>query len=117
MVRKSKKGQTHRHTPAFILLFLAKENLYGGALLSKMESQLPSYTPDSAAVYRALQDLEEEGAVKAYWETDISGPARKWYEITEIGFEKLAEFKEDIMMRKRNLEFFLQSYEEISRSK
>lgn len=117
MVRKSKKGQTYRHTPAFILLFLARENLYGGALLSKMESQLPSYTPDSAAVYRALQDLEEEEAeaVKSYWETDISGPARKWYEITEKGFEKLAEFKEDMLVRKRNLEFFLQSYEEISK--
>lgn len=108
MVRKSKKGQTFRHTPAFILLFLARENLYGGALLSKMESQLPSYNPDSAAVYRALQELEEEEAVKAYWETDISGPARKWYEITEKGYERLAEFKEDIEKRMRNFEYFLQ---------
>lgn len=82
-----------------------------------MESQLPLYNPDSAAVYRSLQELEEEGAVMAYWETDISGPARKWYEITDKGFEKLAEFKEDIVVRKRNLEFFLQAYDEISRSK
>ncbi len=114
MVRKSKKGQTYRHTPAFILIFLARENLYGGALLNKMESQLPSYNADSAAVYRSLQELEKEGAVKAYWETDISGPARKWYKITEEGFERLAVLKEDIEMRMRNFEYFLNSYEKIS---
>lgn len=112
MVKRSKKGQTYRHTPAFILLFLAKENLYGAALLNKLNSELPCYRTDSAVIYRSLQELEEEGAVKAYWETDISGPAKKWYQITDIGIEQLAEFKDDIEMRKSNFDFFLAEYKE-----
>ncbi len=115
MVKKSKKGQTYRHTPAFILLFLARENLYGAALLNKLHDELPCYRTDSAVIYRSLQELEEEGAVKSFWETDISGPAKKWYQITDLGMGKLAEFKEDIEMRKSNFDYFLAAYEELSK--
>lgn len=113
-MKKSKKGQIYRHTPAFILLFLAKKNLYGAALLNTMKSELPSYQGDSAVIYRALQALEEEGSVSSYWETNTSGPARKWYEITDKGMLRLAEFNEDIKMRKSNLEFFLDSYKKLT---
>lgn len=114
MAKNLNRGQNYRHTPAFILLFLARENLYGAALLNKMHGELPCCRADSAVIYRSLQELEEEGAVKSYWETDTSGPARKWYQITEKGLERLKEFKDDIEMRKRNLEFFLDAYKNIS---
>ena len=110
MTGESKKGETYRHAPAFILLFLARENLYGAALLSTMQEELPRCFADSAVIYRSLQELEEEGSVESYWETDVSGPARKWYAITAKGFERLAQFKEDIEIRKKNLEYFLKSY-------
>jgi DNA-binding PadR family transcriptional regulator len=110
MTRESKKGETYRHAPAFILLFLARENLYGASLLSKMQEELPRCFADSAVIYRSLQELEEDGSVEACWETDVSGPARKWYAITARGYERLAQFKEDIEIRKKNLEFFLKSY-------
>lgn len=113
MVTKSNRGQTYRHTPAFILLFLARENLYGAALLSKMHDELPCYRTDSAVIYRSLQELEEEGSVESFWETDTSGPARKWYQITENGKMRLTEFKEDIEMRKSNFDYFLDSYSKI----
>nr|MDA8409636.1 PadR family transcriptional regulator [Treponema sp.] len=100
------KGQAYRHTPAFILLLLARERQYGAALLSRLESELPGLGPDSAAVYRALQELEDEGCVAAEWETDTSGPARKWYAITAAGLKSLKAFKDDIEARKRNLEWF-----------
>ncbi|HUX40374.1 MAG TPA: PadR family transcriptional regulator [Rectinemataceae bacterium] len=104
------KGQAYRHTPAFILLILASGRQYGAALLSRLETELPGMGPDSASVYRALQELEDEGCVSAEWETDISGPARKWYSITAAGKKSLASFKEDIEARKRNLEWFLERY-------
>jgi PadR family transcriptional regulator, regulatory protein PadR len=114
MSATSRKGQAYRHTPAFILLFLARESLYGGALMTTLQRELPCYVVDSAVIYRALKDLEKEEAVKSYWETDISGPARKWYNITERGFEKLAEFRADIEMRKKNFDFFLDFYEKVT---
>lgn len=110
MARRS-KGQTHRHTPAFILLFLAQGDLYGAALLNTLQDKLPCYHTDSAIIYRSLQDLEAAGAVNSYWETDTGGPARKWYSITPAGKEKLKEFREDIAMRKQNLDYFLMSYD------
>lgn len=113
-MKKSKKGQTYRHTPAFILLFLANQDLYGAALLTTMTNRLPAYKGDTAVIYRALQSLEEEGAITSYWETNTSGPARKWYKITDQGMIKLADFKKDIEIRKKNLEYFLDSYEKLN---
>jgi PadR family transcriptional regulator, regulatory protein PadR len=113
MTRGSRKGQAYRHTPAFILLFLARESLYGGALMTVMEAELPSYAADGAVIYRALKDLEQEGSVRFHWETDVPGPARKWYTITDRGMERLAEFKKDVEMRKRNFDFFLESYKNL----
>lgn len=113
MQEKSRKGQAYRHTPAFILLVLAREELYGAALLSRLAEELPGLGPDSAAVYRALQELEAEGSVSARWETEAQGPARKWYAITEAGRLRLMDFKADIELRKRNFEWFLSRYEEL----
>ena len=113
MTEKVKKKSSTRHIPAYILLFLAKQNLYGAALLNIMQKELPYFLIDGAVIYRTMQVLEKEGSVKSYWETDVSGPARKWYEITDIGKEKLAEFKKDIEMRKKNLEFFLEDYSKL----
>jgi len=110
MTRKVEKGHTYRHTPAFILLLLAKKELYGAALLSTLREELPSYHTDSAVIYRSLQELEDSGAVKAYWETDTAGPARKWYAITAKGIDMLHDHKQDIAMRKKNLDYFLDSY-------
>lgn len=113
MTEKSKRGQVYRYAPAFILFFLAQENLYGAALFNKMQREIPFCHADSAVTYRTLQALEEAGAVKSYWKTDTSGPARKWYEITSKGLEILAEYKEDIEKSKKNLDFFLESYKKI----
>lgn len=114
MTVKTKKIQAYRHAPAFILLFLAREDLYGAALFGVMQREMPFCHADKAVIYRVLQDLQKEGAVKSYWETDTSGPARKWYRITEKGLHILAEFRDDIEFRKKNFEFFLDSYQRFS---
>jgi PadR family transcriptional regulator PadR len=113
MAKKSNLGQIYRHAPAFILLFLAEEDLYGAALLNTMQKKLPYFNMDSAVIYRTLQDLEGEGAINSYWDTNVSGSPRKRYQISDKGFKRLAEFREDIEMRMRNFEFFLQSYQSI----
>ena len=110
MKDKPVKDLAYRHTPAFILLFLSKEDLYGASLLSLMMKELSNCNVDSAAIYRSLQKLEKEGAVKSYWQTDISGPAKKWYKITDVGFERLTWHKEDIEKRMKNFQFFIETY-------
>lgn len=110
---RQKSCQGNRHVPAFILLVLAEEQGYGASILSTLQKKMPHCQADSAAIYRALQELEREGAVESFWETEVSGPARKWYKITDTGRMKLEEFKEDIERRIQNLQYFLDTYEKL----
>lgn len=103
-----------RHLPAFLLLFLAKKSDYGFALLQRMEEEMPFSHGDGPAVYRALHELEKNGAVTSSWDASSTGAAKKRYTITKVGQSQLAAFKTDIEQRKQNLEFFLTTYEELS---
>lgn len=89
------------------------EDLYGAALLNTLQRELPCYQTDSAVIYRSLRELEEDGSVESYWETDTTGPAKKWYKITDKGMMRLAEYKDDIEMRMKNLEFFIECYKKL----
>jgi DNA-binding PadR family transcriptional regulator len=102
-----------RHTPAFILLFLAQKPAYGALLFKRLEEEMPFNLIDTPTLYRALNDLEKEGSVESYWDTSEPGPAKKWYKITQKGMEKLGELKQDIERRKKNLDFFLENCEKL----
>lgn len=108
---KFKRG---RHTPAFILLFLAEEPSYGLDLFKKMDETLPDNTIDCAAIYRSLSDLEKSGMVQSYWDTVTSGPAKKYYSITEDGLKKLDEYNKDIEGKIANLTFFINKYKTLN---
>jgi DNA-binding PadR family transcriptional regulator len=47
---------------------------------------------DPGAVYRVLRQLEAEGAVVSAWDTSGGGPARRNYELTEMGRARLASW-------------------------
>lgn len=111
---KRSKKYSPRHSPAFILLFLARGANYGGAILKMMETEIPCFLGDSSMVYRMLQDLEEEGAVATRWETAGSGRPVKYYYLTDRGWEQLLAAEEDMRKRIENHIFFL---EELARAK
>lgn len=50
---------TGRHTGAFLLLFLAEGDSYGGKLLQRCEEELPINPIDSAIIYRTLQKIKK----------------------------------------------------------
>lgn len=108
-----KRKQHYRHLPAFILLALAERPIHGGAILSTLTERMPLFKPDSAAIYRTLQQLEEDGEVTSEWDTSNSGPARKLYHLTTVGWEKLDCWREDIEMRIANLQYFVTTYHTI----
>ncbi|SDF86027.1 PadR family transcriptional regulator [Sporomusa acidovorans] len=102
-----------RHTPAFLLLFLAQKPSYGAALLAKMKGELPYCFADSAIVYRSLQDMEKQGLLETKWKIIEGGQPQKWYKITPKGISALADFAIDIKQRRENLDFFLARYNEV----
>lgn len=99
-----------RHTPAFLLLFLADSPSYGALLLTRLQTELPYCFSDSADVYRCLQEMERNGSVETRWEIRESGQPRKWYTITPKGKQDLREQAEDIRQRHASFEFFLSRY-------
>ena len=77
------------HTTAVILLAVSNDYRYGFDIMD--QTGLPSGT-----VYPALRRLEEQGLVKSKWEREQTAysdgrPARKYYEMTKMGREALAE--------------------------
>ncbi|RIV23219.1 PadR family transcriptional regulator [Alicyclobacillaceae bacterium I2511] len=101
-----------RHLPAFLLLFLNDGPAHGGILWSRMAELVPSvWNVDTGAVYRVLRDLEARGAVNSHWDTQGAGPAKRVYVITPMGREELQEWYQDILARKRSLDFFIHKYE------
>lgn len=105
-----------RHTPAFLLLFLAEAPSYGALLLSRLEAELPHCFSDSAIVYRSLQEMEKNGLVETSWRLTDTGQPRKWYTITVKGEQALNEHAEDIRLRLANFEFFLSRYQVLSQA-
>lgn len=111
-----RRVQHYRHLPAFILLFLAQHDAYGAELLARLQDELPEARGDSAAVYRTLQGLEDQGDVESYWDTPRSGAPRKWYRITASGRESLRRLRDDVEASRRNLTYFLETYERTVRN-
>jgi len=105
------KNKSGRHAPAFILVFLMQGPAYGSLLFKKMEEQIPFNLFDSPTLYRTLEKLEKKGVVNSWWDTSEKGPAKKWYQITDKGIEMLGEYKKDIVIRIKDMEFFLEEYE------
>ncbi|MFL7809626.1 MAG: helix-turn-helix transcriptional regulator [Anaerolineae bacterium] len=61
-------------------------------------------------VYRALRDMEEEGLVRSEWDTEsTAGPARRVYELTREGHERLNEWAEELRHTDLVLHHFLET--------
>jgi len=114
MRKEGVPGRQSRHLPAFILLFLAENDAHGGYLWTQISGLMPpKWEIDSAGVYRVLRELEERGCVTSVWNTEDAGPAKRVYRITRQGIEELSVWHEDIVLRMRNLEFFVRQYEKL----
>ena len=119
------KRQTYYHVHEQILppysgiytaLLGTKTSLWGPSF-KKFEEEIPFNLIDTPALYRALNNLEKAEAIEAYWDTSESGPAKKWYKITQKGVEKLAELQAGYRKEKARPGFFPGNLRKIVRSK
>ncbi|WP_314066441.1 PadR family transcriptional regulator [uncultured Vagococcus sp.] len=102
-----------RQTDAYLLLFLAESDSYGGQLVKRCEEEIPFNSIDSAIVYRTLKKLEGEGSINSYYEALVDGKPVKMYQITIAGKELLEQLKIRIENKIENFHFFLSKFEEI----
>ncbi len=80
----------HQHLLPTLLILLRKGPQHGYALLGQLSDALPRVgaVPDVSSIYRALGELEEQGAVLSRWEAGDGG-GRRVYELTPAGEEML----------------------------
>lgn len=111
--RGRRRKKEYRHLPAFLLLVLTEGPSHGGALHVSLSRMLPFYNADTGAIYRTLQQMEGNGEIEYSWDTSSSGPARKVYRLTPLGWKKLEQWKEDIEGRLEYLNIFLKKYKHV----
>ena len=78
-----------------LLLLIAEAPAHGYELVERL-AELGLATVDSAAVYRALRTLDEEGLLESWWEESYSGPVRRRYQISDLGVRTLENSAADI---------------------
>lgn len=75
--------------PCLLLLVLERPG-YGYDLAARLKPL--GIAEDAASIYRALRLLEREGAVTSSWRISATGPARRVYELTELGRRTLGQW-------------------------
>ena len=98
-----------------LLLSLAKQKSHGYELMELLGKA--GDAPDPGSLYRTLRTLEEEGLVRSAWDTSNAGPARRVYELTDLGVEYLHTWVVDIRKTRQGLDDFLADYETYSSNK
>lgn len=82
--REPKVSPTGDMLTAHLLAMLNGWSAYGYELAQKLEeSGLGSY--NKGTIYRLLRQMEESGLVSSNWDTSKDGPARRIYDMTEVG--------------------------------
>jgi PadR family transcriptional regulator, regulatory protein PadR len=79
-----------RNLEPFLLLELLREPSYGYDLIRRLDDYgFRRATAEPAVVYKMLRKLEDDHSIQSQWSTKESGPARRYYEITDDGREVL----------------------------
>jgi len=95
----------------WLLLFLAREDLHGYELITRLGRADGVPAADPGNVYRTLRRLEEQGAVVSAWDAGgPSGPARRVYTLTTAGRSALAAWVTHISAAHSSLTAFLLRY-------
>jgi DNA-binding PadR family transcriptional regulator len=97
-------GRRREHLIPTLLILLRKEPLHGYALLKELEAALPhaGAMPDVSSVYRALGELEHDGAVVSHWQAGDGG-GRRVYELTPVGEEMVESWLVQLEEQHRRL--------------
>jgi PadR family transcriptional regulator, regulatory protein PadR len=65
-------------------------------------------------VYKMLRSLEESGSIRSEWSTQESGPARRYYYLTDEGRTQLRRRVQQLARFEARLQHLLQGYMELT---
>lgn len=83
-------GTIGRNIEPFLLLELLRAPSYGYDLIRRLADRgFRRAAQEPGVVYKVLRALEDSGSIHSEWSTQESGPARRYYEITDQGRQLL----------------------------
>ncbi len=102
----------HDYVEACIMLALGEGPAYGYALKAEVD-ELGLSGLDRGRIYRALRSMEADGLVVSHWDTAGRGPARRTYDLTFRGHQRLAAQADAVRRQRRQLSRFLSRFERV----
>lgn len=100
----------HEYVEACLMLALVERSAYGYELKGEIDD-LGLQSLERGRIYRALRSMEAEGLVVSHWETAGRGPARRTYDLTTCGQDRLRAQVLAVRRQRRQLSRFLSRYE------
>ena len=98
-----------RGAQSFVLLILAQGRSYGYGIRQRLEDDF-DYLPaaDPGALYRLLRDMEAAKLIESSWDIAETGPARRYYQLTDAGREELRNGAQRLERQARRIERFFE---------
>ena len=94
--------------PALLYLLASGAAAHGYDLIQAAnELGLCEMPIDAGGVYRCLRQLEEQGCVVSTWDTTGVGAARRTYELTRSGWERLRDWTQVLEQRSQAMRQFV----------
>ncbi len=76
-----------------ILKLISKEDMYGYDILKVMNQYFPEI--NESAFYAILRRIHKAGVTEVYYVETGIGPKRKYYKLTDIGYNQLEQYVSD----------------------
>lgn len=93
---------------SLLLLLIAEEPRHGYELMERLAGL--GFERDPGGLYRSLRAMEREGLVGSEWELSGSGPGRRRYHITPLGYQRLEDDVGLLEQTRQVVDLFLARY-------
>jgi PadR family transcriptional regulator PadR len=105
--------QFGRGAQSYILLILARGRSYGYEIRQRLQDEFDyeRAAADPGALYRLLRELEAAGLIASEWGIAETGPARRYYQLTDAGRAELRRGAERMLRQVKRMQHFLEEYE------
>ena len=108
-------GSIGRNIEPFLLLELLRAPSYGYDLILQIAAVgYRRAAAEPGVVHKVLRSLQESGAIHSEWSTQGSGPARRYYQITDEGRALLRRRAHQLKRTQGRVEHLLHEYSELT---
>ena len=90
-----------------IIHFIQAKPMHGGEIYQKIKDTY-EITPPRGIMYAILRRMESDGLILSTWDIQVSGPARRIYQITDEGIEYIKVAIERVKKTSRIINILLQ---------